>query len=48
MPRCFARADKSAGVFQPLPTAMLALHQRLKQQFDPHGIFNRGRLYAEF
>ncbi|MES2407123.1 MAG: glycolate oxidase subunit GlcE [Pseudomonadota bacterium] len=44
----FRGADKSAGVFQPLPKAMLALHQRLKQQFDPHGIFNRGRLYAEF
>ena len=44
----FRAADKSAGVFQPLPKAMLALHQRLKQQFDPHGIFNRGRLYAEF
>ncbi|BBP05853.1 glycolate oxidase subunit GlcE [Sulfuriferula plumbiphila] len=44
----FRAADKSAGVFQPLPKAMLALHQRLKQHFDPHGIFNRGRLYAEF
>jgi glycolate oxidase FAD binding subunit len=24
------------------------IHQRLKAEFDPAGIFNRGRLYAEF
>ncbi len=44
----FRADDKSAGVFHPLPKPLLAIHQRLKQQFDPHGIFNRGRLYAEF
>ena len=33
------------GSFQPLPAAMLSLHKRLKAVFDPHGIFNRGRLY---
>jgi glycolate dehydrogenase FAD-binding subunit len=33
------------GAFQPLPPAMLALHQRLKAAFDPHRIFNRGRLH---
>ena len=36
------------GVFTPLPTAMLALHQAIKQRFDPSGIFNRGRLYPDF
>ena len=41
-------ADKSAGVFQPLPAPMLALHQRLKQVFDPHHVLNRGRLLAAF
>ena len=33
--------------FTPLPPAMLALHRRLKRAFDPKGIFNPGRLYAE-
>lgn len=33
--------------FQPLPSALLALHRRLKDAFDPHGILNRGRLYPE-
>ncbi|MFF7708575.1 glycolate oxidase subunit GlcE [Pseudomonas sp. NPDC007930] len=32
---------------QPLPAALLALHQRLKAALDPHGLFNPGRLYAE-
>ena len=44
----FAGADKSAGVFQPLPAPVLALHERLKAGFDPHGILNPGRLYASF
>lgn len=30
---------------QPLPDALMALHQRLKQSLDPAGIFNPGRLY---
>lgn len=34
-------------VFHPLPAALLTLHQRLKAQFDPHGLFNRGRLHPE-
>jgi glycolate oxidase FAD binding subunit len=33
--------------FQPLPAALMRYHQRLKQQLDPRGIFNPGRLYAE-
>jgi glycolate oxidase FAD binding subunit len=33
-------------VFQPLPAALLRLHQRLKLAFDPQGILNPGRLYA--
>lgn len=33
--------------FQPLPTALMRYHRNLKQQLDPRGIFNPGRLYAE-
>ncbi len=36
------------GVFAPLSPALLALHRRLKKAFDPRGILNPGRLYAEF
>ncbi len=35
------------GPFQPLAPAMLAVHKRLKAAFDPHRIFNRGRLYPD-
>lgn len=38
----------TAGVFHPLPAALMKYHQRLKQQFDPRGILNRGRMYPEF
>ena len=34
--------------FHPLTPTLLQLHQRLKQSFDPHGIFNPGRMYREF
>ena len=33
--------------FQPLPAALMRYHRTLKQQLDPKGIFNPGRLYAE-
>ncbi|PKO91226.1 MAG: glycolate oxidase subunit GlcE [Betaproteobacteria bacterium HGW-Betaproteobacteria-10] len=36
------------GAFAPLSPALLALHRRLKKIFDPKGILNPGRLYAEF
>jgi glycolate oxidase FAD binding subunit len=35
-----------SGRFHPLQPAVAALHHRLKQQFDPHGIFNPGRMIA--
>jgi glycolate oxidase FAD binding subunit len=37
--------DRTGAVFQPLPAGLWQLHQRLKQAFDPAGIFNRGRMY---
>jgi glycolate oxidase FAD binding subunit len=40
----FRGGDRSAGVFHPLGDALLALHRRLKAEFDPAGIFNPGRL----
>jgi glycolate oxidase FAD binding subunit len=44
----FRAQDKSAGAFQPVTPGLLAIHRKLKQTFDPAGIFNRGRLYADF
>ncbi len=43
----FRGGDHSAQVFHPLPPALLSLHQRLKQAFDPDAVLNPGRLYAE-
>jgi glycolate oxidase FAD binding subunit len=34
-------------VFQPQPTALAALTERVKAQFDPRRILNRGRMYRE-
>lgn len=31
--------------FAPLAAPLFNIHQRLKNSFDPHGIFNRGRMY---
>jgi glycolate oxidase FAD binding subunit len=36
------------GPFQPLSATMKSVQKRLKTVFDPHGIFNRGRLYPDF
>jgi glycolate oxidase FAD binding subunit len=34
-------------LFQPLNQAVARLQRNVKQAFDPHGIFNRGRMYAD-
>ena len=44
----FRAADKSAGVFAPLAPELARLHREVKGALDPAGIFNPGRLYAEF
>jgi glycolate oxidase FAD binding subunit len=36
------------SIFAPLDPVTLKLHQRLKAEFDPNGIFNRGRLHDSF
>ena len=41
----FRGGDKNAGVFEPLAPALGKIHQRLKDAFDPHGVFNPGRMY---
>lgn len=43
----FRGGDRSGEVFHPLAANVLSLHQRLKAAFDPHAIFNPGRMYAE-
>lgn len=40
--------QRSAGVFAPLQPALMEVHRRLKQSFDPYGVFNPGRMYPEF
>jgi glycolate oxidase FAD binding subunit len=40
-------ADKRPGVFTAPKAASMNIHKRLKQSFDPAGIFNPGRLYPE-
>jgi len=40
----FRGTERSGGVFTPLSAAQQAIHQRLKAEFDPAGIFNVGRL----
>jgi len=37
-------SDKGVGVFQPLAAPLARIHQNLRQQFDPAGIFNPGRI----
>jgi len=35
------------GVFTPLSPPLMAIHRRLKAEFDPARLFNRGRLYPD-
>jgi glycolate oxidase FAD binding subunit len=44
----FRSAGSRVPRFQPLAPALLALHQRLKTAFDPRGVLNPGRMYADF
>lgn len=40
----FRGGDKAVGVFHPLAPAIATIHQRLRQAFDPAGIFNPHRM----
>lgn len=43
----FYANDKSAGAFSPLGPQLTRIHQSLKREFDPAGMFNPGRLYPD-
>jgi glycolate oxidase FAD binding subunit len=40
--------DRDHGVFTPLSPPLAGIHRRLKTEFDPAGVFNPGRLCADF
>ena len=45
----FATRFRGGGeVFAKLPAPLLQVHRELKKAFDPAGLFNPGRLYADF
>lgn len=44
----FRGGEHAPGAFTPLPGPLAAIQRRLKCAFDPHGVFNRGRLFPEF
>ena len=43
----FRGGDRAGAVFQTPPPPLLDLHRRLKAAFDPHRLFNRGRLFPD-
>lgn len=45
MTRFYGNDPEPSGVFQPLDVVQTRLHRSLKKAFDPHGLFNPGRLY---
>jgi len=44
---CYRQQSKPKSVFHPLEAGLLKLHRQLKNAFDPSGLFNPGRMYAE-
>jgi glycolate oxidase FAD binding subunit len=44
--RADAGVRAAASVFEPQAPALAALTKRIKDAFDPSGIFNPGRMYA--
>ncbi|WP_434695251.1 glycolate oxidase subunit GlcE [Pseudomonas sp. Z1-14] len=42
------RPGATATPFQPLAPALLRYHRQLKAKLDPQGLFNPGRMYAEY
>ena len=42
-----AMPQTSVARFTPLQQPLLGIHQRLKREFDPAGVFNPGRMYED-
>jgi glycolate oxidase FAD binding subunit len=42
------RAQPAVNRFTPLAPALDRIHRELKREFDPAGIFNRGRMYPDW
>ena len=43
-----AHLERAGGRFDALKSPLHRIHCQLKKEFDPAGIFNRGRLYPDF
>ncbi len=43
----FRGGDRTGEIFHPLPDGLMRLHRQVKASFDPQGILNPGRLYAD-
>jgi glycolate oxidase FAD binding subunit len=43
----FRGGNRAAGVFSPPSLGLAAIHQRLRSQFDPFGLFDAGRLFPD-
>lgn len=43
----FRGGERVASVFAPLSPPLMRIHRNLKAAFDPAGVFNPGRLYAD-
>ena len=43
----YRNGDQNGEIYHPLESGILHLEQRVKAAFDPAGIFNPGRIYAQ-
>lgn len=44
----FYKGNKDESTFPPPPPPIMQIHKRLKNAFDPGGVFNRGRMFADY
>lgn len=43
----FRGGNRDGDVFEPVTPALMAIHRKLKQAFDPDGLLNPGRMFGE-